>query len=158
MHWRDPWLGFCREQGFCRGCNLLRDPGFGFCREPSKPKTNKWKYVKTVQLFLLKPSNPFAFYLTFLSEKFWHITCNPQIISTRCTQNANMFSHLPSIHPAFLIFPLWLPWYLHRWTASGTKGTTNGVDIREANICKNANKRHIKRKNLVEHQTSHNES
>ena len=46
------------------------------------------------------------------------------------------FSHLPSIHPAFLIFPLWLPWYLHRWTASGTKGTTNGVDIREAKICK----------------------
>ena len=52
-------------------------------------------------LFGLKPSNPFAFYLTFLSEKFWHITCNPKIISTRCTQNANMFfsctQHTPSI-------------------------------------------------------------
>ena len=39
----------------------------------------------------LKPSNPFTFYLTFLSERFWHITCNPHIISTRCTQDANSF-------------------------------------------------------------------
>ena len=56
---------------------------------------------KRFNFFWLKPSNPFAFYLTFLSEKFWHITCNPQIISTRCTQNANMFfsftQHTPSI-------------------------------------------------------------
>ena len=56
---------------------------------------------KRFNFFWLKPSNPFAFYLTFLSEKFWHITCNPKIISTRCTQNANMFfsstQHTPSI-------------------------------------------------------------
>ena len=52
-------------------------------------------------MFWLKPSNPFAFYLTFLSERFRHITCNPQIISTRCTQDANSFfsftQHTPSI-------------------------------------------------------------
>ena len=35
--------------------------------------------------------DPVAFYLTFLSERFWPFTCNLQIISTRCTQNANMF-------------------------------------------------------------------
>ena len=57
-----------------------------------------------------------------------------------------VFSHLPSIHPTFLIFPLWPPWYLHRWTASGTKGATNGVDIREAKICQNANKKTHKTK------------
>ena len=56
---------------------------------------------KRFNFFWLKPSNPFTFYLTFLSERFWHITCNPQIISTRCTQDANSFSHLPSIHPAY---------------------------------------------------------
>ena len=51
--------------------------------------------------FWLKPSNPFAFYLTFLSERFGHIDCNPHIISTRCTQDANSFfsftQHTPSI-------------------------------------------------------------
>ena len=70
---------------------MLRDPGFGFCKEPPNQRQINENMSKRFNFFWLKPSNPFAFYLTFLSEKFWHITCNPQIISTRCTQNANMF-------------------------------------------------------------------
>ena len=96
--------------------------------------------------FCLKPSNPFAFYLAFLSERFWHITYNPQIISTRCTQNANSFfsctQHAPSISHFSVVASLVFTPLNGLWN----EGDHKRCRYQGGQICQNANKRHIKRK------------
>ena len=72
--------------------------------------------------FLLKPSNPLAFYLTFSLKNI--LTCyltssnHIQKLHTKCTH----FFHLPSINSTFLIFPLRSPCPARRAPQRGPAG------------------------------------